>query len=355
MLHFYNVDQHISVISDIKHIFNQLGHSVESDNLSGHSELLAKTRADIPMLNGDSWCGFWNRDEEYDFDHDYYDAFIVTYPPIFCRLYDKIDKPVIVQIPIRYEHGVDGDKDGWLEFNEYLRENIDRKKIYLVANSMYDKLYTEAFVNREVRYIPSLCEYTNASYNRTDNRCLFIGDLDIDGSRLIVKKQKALQYGHTWNQVAAFAGVVYFPYNISVMSFFEQYSMGMPVMVPSIDFMMELYQKGAVLSQYSWAKTYNRESGSIIPFTGEYDPNAHKDLDSVRHWLQYADFYNQEWFPYVKQFANIDELNTQINEASNDRKNNYYNMKCKQHTRRSRIINIWSELIGEVKRDWGIQ
>lgn len=363
-MRFFNVDQHIAVISDITHIFGMLGHCVMSHNLSGHAPLVGLPKADIPLLNGDSWCGFWKRDgieqftKQYGADVNEYDAVIVTYPPIFARLYDKIDKPIIIQIPIRYEHGVDGDYDGWTEWNEWLKKNVEAKKVYLVANSKYDQKYTEAFTGLPVRYIPSLCEYTWAQYNPAMPYVLYHGSEPTPDIPNLMKKHAALKPGHPWQAVALHRANVWVPYNVSIMSMFEQYSMGMPVFVPSKDLLLDMYANGCehgALSQYSWSKTYDRPGGSQID-PGVYDPNDINDLEAINWWLVWSDFYNSDFFPEIMQFPSWDALREQITAPDFKHRmlNVSYRMRLDQQRRRATIVNRWVELLDTVKKDWGI-
>jgi hypothetical protein len=57
-----------------------------------------------------NWCGFQERklwNEFYDTyakELEQYDGFICCYPPIFAMLYQRFNKPIIIDIPIRYEY-----------------------------------------------------------------------------------------------------------------------------------------------------------------------------------------------------------------------------------------------------------
>ena len=104
---FFNIDLHISIIADMRKIFNDLGHEVTDWSLSDHTWVFNRERTSIPMLNGGRWRNMSPSqfsDEFYDTYKDElkdYDAFIVTYPPPFSLLYKHFDKPIIINNPIK--------------------------------------------------------------------------------------------------------------------------------------------------------------------------------------------------------------------------------------------------------------
>ena len=169
-MRIFNLDCHISVISDLTKIFTELGHEVVSWSVSGHNFLFGREPMVVEIVNQHTWMSldkdmcdrFYDR---YKDELSEYDAFLCTYPPSFSMLYEKFDKPIILQIPIRYEVPFHNDKSKWTIFNEYLRDGIDSGKILAVANSEYDKRYFEFFVERECELIPNICEYTNTDWN----------------------------------------------------------------------------------------------------------------------------------------------------------------------------------------------
>lgn len=162
---FFNIDQHISVVADLKNVWGELGHTITDVCMSGHAAIMGRRRQEVPMLSGDAWCGL---DERHDWDKFYdlyspqleqFDAFLACYPPIFAMLYQRFGKPVVIDIPIRYEYGT-STAERWQRWNDWLLKGVSDGMVHLVADSLYDKLYTEAFLGvRCVQHIPSMCAY----------------------------------------------------------------------------------------------------------------------------------------------------------------------------------------------------
>lgn len=349
---FFNIDLHISIIADMKKIFSDLGHEVRDLSLSNHTWVFNRQKDSVPMLDNGRWNHITPQQFSDEFYSEYkdklndYNGFIVTYPPTFSLLYDKFDKPIIINNPIRYEWPFSFRKNDWDYFNDYLRKGVDSGKIILVANNLYDKKYMEEFIGRDVQHIPSLCDYYMEYYTPTKEEFIYYskGKFNEIKSKKIVHKDD-LFGNHKHSDLTKFKGIIHFPYQISYMSIFEQYTSNIPLFVPSKDFLFKLYKdrRQGILKEISWNSDYNRESKSFIDYNGVYDPNDYLNFEGVYDWLQYADFYDTEWMPYIIQFDSFEHLEELVetidtNEISNK-------MKEFNKIRKELIYNKWDKLL----------
>ncbi|MAF35772.1 hypothetical protein CL622_01495, partial [archaeon] len=127
---FFNVDLHISVIEDIKTIFHDLGHEVDSKCMSFHTWVFNRTVDHVDGIDQNNWrdispemCDrFYDR---YKDELSKYDGFIVTHTPCFSLLYEKFNKPIITVASTRYEAPFTDDYSAWDSFNSFLRNKID--------------------------------------------------------------------------------------------------------------------------------------------------------------------------------------------------------------------------------------
>jgi hypothetical protein len=351
-MNFFNLDCHISVISDLKDIFEKLGHSVTSWSISGHNWVLNKTTDNVDIVNSSSWhrideelCNKFF--ERYKDELSKYDAFICTYPPSFSMLYEKFNKPILLHIPIRYEVPFQSNKLKWENFNDYLRNKIDGKLIIPVANSVYDKKYFEFFVNKDCSYIPSLCEYTNTKWSPEIDKFLFYSQLNINlDSNIIVSKKSLGRY--QWSDLTKYKGIIMIPYNCSVMSIFEYYTSNIPLFCPSINFMKELYTKfgHSVLSQLSWNQVYSMKSGSIIDCNRENDPNDYKNIEVMFKWVEHCDFYSSDWMPYITYFDSFEDLNLKLSSVNLNEISK--KMESFNISRKEKIYRMWEEKINSI-------
>ena len=351
---FFNLDCHISVIADLKKIFEDLGHEVTSWSVSGHNWIFGREPHLVDVVNQNTWSRL-NKDmcdafyERYKDELSEYDGFICTYPPAFSMIYEKFKKPIILQIPIRYEVPFQSDPIKWDEFNEYLRNGIDSGMIIPVANSEYDKKYFEFFVKRECMLIPSICEYTNSVWNPIKDTFLYSSRLQINFNSDIVTNKDSLN-GYKWEEIAQYKGIIIIPYNCSTMSIFEYYTSGIPLFCPSEAFMMELYTNNSdrVLNELTWNKTFGKEPGSSIECDRSSDPNRYDNVSIMSKWISYSDFYNKEWMPHIVYFDSLNDLVDKM--RTTDLMDIHSKMMDFNKTRKQDIYHLWKSTIEKIEK-----
>lgn len=351
---FFNLDCHISVIEDLKNIFEDLGHEVTSWSLSGHNFLFGRDISNVDVVNQNTWkslskemCDSFY--ERYKDELSEYDAFICTYPPSFSMLYEKFKKPVIIQIPIRYEAPFNQSPSKWEDFNEYLRSGIDDGMIIPVANSEYDKKYFEFFVGRECTLIPSICEYTKSVWNPKKDTFLYYSRMKVGFNPGIVTDKDTLRI-YKWQDIAEYKGIIIIPYNCSTMSIFEYYTSGIPLFCPSEDFMINLYSNNSkyVLSELTWNKTFGRSPGSSIACDSENDPNRYDNISIMSKWIGYSDFYNRKWMPHIVYFDSMEDLAHKI--GTSDLQEIHSNMMDFNKKRKHDIYALWKKTIEKIEK-----
>jgi len=355
---FFNIDLHISIIADMKKIFHDLGHEVEDKSLSDHTWVFNRPKDSVPMLDHGRWLQlspeqFANEFyDSYKEDLNQYDAFIVTYPPTFSLLYKYFDKPIIINNPIRYEWPFSFRQKDWEVFNEYLRDGYDSKKIILVANNLYDKYYMELFIQRPVHFIPSICNYYNdGQYIGNKNEFLYYSRdkiHELKDNHIVYKND--IFRSHTHHDLKQFKGIIHIPYQISYMSIFEQYTYNIPLVLPSKNFLLDIYKnkKYNVLKEVSWNNYFSQPPKTSIGCDHKFDPNNYIDYDSVEFWTTYADFYDSNWMPYITYFDSFDELNDLVNII--DTAEISTQMADFNITRISKIYTLWQNLLQDLQR-----
>lgn len=374
-MRFFNIDLHVSVISDVAANIHYLGHSVEENCMSGHWWALNKPRGyrgTSPGPNGRvgygpinlaTWEGiFWRPvlpDDTMDVTEEVarkcpeladFDGFICCYPPSFAYLYGKFGKPIIVDVPVRYEWPFTQNVDHWNRWNRYLAAGQDSGQIRLVGNSVYECRYYEYFTGRKMTYISSTCEYIDrfapkyAMVRNHQDVVWAMGEhagcreaaANVPGVQFI--RDAKPQYMHT--DIPQAKAVVWIPYNCSIMSFFEHYWLNIPIFVPSEKFLLELYARKAAMSQFSW--NYDH-TGSLLPRVGTDlpDPNLR---EGVPAWLPFYDFYNRDEHPHVVYFDSWADLKALLETTDL----NLVSGKMTAHNimRKERNIGEWKKIIG---------
>ena len=363
-MRFFGISQHISGMADIRGVLASINtaHTLDDLTLSAHHLVMGREKDRVPMLDGNNWRRVIAA-KQWELFHatwrerlDGYDAFVCFHPPVFAYLYRCFDKPIICQFSIRYEYPHHGDAQAWSDFNDYLREGADSGRIILCANNPYDVAYGECFLGRPVRFVPSLCEYTRVRWHPERDELVYysqqrVAELD---DAPFAHKSTALPRGHSWDDVARCKAIVHFPYNVSTMSIIEQYAMGVPLLFPAFDYAVSLYAQGARLfGQNSWAKTLGDPPRSVIAppegFPDGHDPNDYLSIDSMHHWLRYADYYDETSMPGVTYFSSLEELRAIADRSpvffadASARMRSYYGK------RRQLAIEGWQSIIAAIK------
>ena len=288
---FFNLDLHVSVIQDIKQILEPLGHTVDKWSISGHSWVFGKEADKVDVVNQQTWLGL-DQDmcdrfyERYKDELSDYDCFIACYPPAFSLLYEKFDKPIIAVSATRYEHPFSGDENRWGWFNEKLTGMIDSGQVIPVCNNKYDKLYCEHFTNRTWHHIPSLCDYTQATYRPNPiNGCIMSSRVNhqVDGCKHISSLGR-----YSWENLYSHKAIIHVPYNTSIMSIFEQYTAGVPLLFPTLEF-------GKVIEGYL-SELFFHANERIVPTL--YSDQA----------IMLSDFYDHVWMPHILFYDSFKEI-----------------------------------------------
>lgn len=364
----FNLDLHISVVADIKQILESQGHEVTSWSLSAHAWVMNQMQTKVDVITSRNWrdldkgmCqAFYDR---YKDELESFDAFLVTHTPAFALLFEQWRKPIICVASTRYEAPFSDDSGKWNYLNERLRALIDEGLLIPIANNKYDAAYAELFTQRSWRVIPSLCAYTGAHYTGArrealiysklawpapsqlfvDRSQLMKSDLFTKGLRRLGLPVKAKSY--EWQDLADFRAVVYVPYNASIMSIFELYTSATPLIMPSLEFAGELYQRNqlnGVFSEVSYNQVLNLGPGSRIQ-AGENDPNDFTNVPLMLQWFKKSDFYDDENMPHITFFNSFEEVENLIHEL--DLPSISEQMQNRNLVRLGEVQSAWQEVI----------
>lgn len=318
---FFNIDLHIGPISDIKKIFEDLGHTVDTLSISGHSWVLNKESDKnlVKVLTVDNWYDMDQKmcDEFYEAykeDLKNYDGFIVTTVCPWIMFYERFNKPIIVHIPTRYDSILIKDLTQWNWFNDTFIRLYKEGKLFVVANNTYDVIYTKAYSNIEPIYIPSICEYTNAKWTPSLDKNFWVSSnkflkLNLSGVRILDLFAQNIRY--EWKDLYSTQGIAHFPYQVSTMSIFEQYTAGIPLAFPTKRFSKELYFESKILFREFSLKPHvlgHLKFDAPKPKFFDLDLNDHTSTNVFEIVLENCDFYNEEWMPAIHFFDSFQEL-----------------------------------------------
>jgi hypothetical protein len=341
-LTFWSSDVHITPPVDLANVFDRLSGAVPPGDtpaltlvdrsLSGHCKISNTCAKDLRVLtNAMLVAGMSCKDKE-QFWREYasdpsmagIDAFFVSYAGPSSLAFLPFDRPILLLLTIRYEVSVT-DPLKWAEYTRALVElGRHHPRFVIAANNVFDRKYVQYFTglnDAQVLYLPSYCE-VKEKYAPVKGAPLLIAPRRVGSKALVqsIKAEFAINGGGlnaTWmadaypryemGQLATHPAVIFLPYTISVMTFFELYRMNIPLLVPTRRLLAKWHVKHGLLAELTWPLASG--AGSPLPpapqFAGWPDPNNDTDLAGLDFWLQHADLYT---FEHVITFDSISDL-----------------------------------------------
>ncbi len=353
-LKFFNIDLHIAVIGDIKNIFESLGHEVESHSISNHAWLIDNPKASVKLINQENWQEISPEMVE-QFYQEYknylsqFDGFIVTHAASFALLYEKFNKPIIIVNSTRYQNEFIFDYKKWKWLDNYLKKGVANNKIYIISNNKGDQNYLKYYTGLDSEVIPSLCLYTKAKYSGKKQGFIVKDRLNLSFKKIFKKPEliKLLSGKYKWQELYDFQGIIHFPYQISTMSLFEQYSANIPLFFPTKNFLLALHKEypKRVLSELSF---YQVKRKFFFP-KGNNNPDNIKNQEVLKYWVDNADFYDHENMPYIQYFNSFKDLeylleNVDLNLISKKMEN--YNKQ-----RKEKVLQKWQAILKKIEEN----
>ena len=310
----FNLDVHISVIQDIKYIFNDIyGKNIDITNwsISGHSWVFNMNTSRVDVINGYTWR-FMGPDMIMKFNNVYrdflkqFDGFIVTHTPVFCLLYEEYRKPIFLINSCRYEQPYSchyeqppcrkSDLEKWAWLNNGLQRLHANGQLIAVSNNKADQEYLRRGTGLYSTLIPSLCLYTGVTYTPTRPEFVVYGDRSFfPPCDILIEKPAS---GYTWRELYSYRGVVHIPYEMSTMILFEQYTAGVPLFLPSRDY----YRECIMNKTMTFGSIYAKNGPDTLT----------EALTSIDFWLSRADYYDDDNFKFIRFYTSPANLIQQL-------------------------------------------
>lgn len=350
MIKLFNIDLHISVIEDFKYVVNKLyGNNVEITNwsISSMNWVFNKKNETVDIVNQNTWKNINNEMIEKFYSKYYtflsqFDGFIVTHTPVFCLLFEKFNKPIILINSCRYEQPFSwtNNINMWDYLNYKLKDMFNKKQLIAVSNNKADKEYLKLGTGIDSILIPSLCLYTELKYNPVNDICIIYNNnsLQICENKKLKYKSSVLQNNYSWKELYSFKGIIHFPYEISTMSLFEQYSANIPLFFPSKNFLKNLILN----NNYYFQSRYNK----IHKLNNSYHSNLNEALNDnlwLNFWVDNADYYDENNMKHIIFFNSYNELNLLINTI--DFKEVSKKMEIHNKERINAVFELWKNIL----------
>ena len=370
----WSLDYQFGPVSDMRSLLEPLGVEFIEHTLYHSCDLMCTCDQhkgfpifnpyNIIYVNPDDIERFFNQyKNEYDIKRAH--SFLVSYSMAILPLYSLLNRSVIAVASHRYERTIHSDDHRWIALNGHIRAMASQKRHVIGANSLYDREYMHFFTGIVPDYIPSFCAYTGVHYNPTRMSYLYampphtpLGNFWHKRLLEHFKNMKAnfevedmgqVYKNNEYADVAEHLGIIYVPYQTSMMMFFEQYTMGIPLFAPTLDYLVRLHMDYYVVFDKTVINR-ERQKGSIITphpsMKDTYDPNNDVNVDSVRHWLSLSDFYQ---FPNITRFESVEKLVEILESMSMARLTVISQLMMKyNHQRLKLLLQYWRRRLVEI-------
>ena len=362
---FWSQDYHVTPINDIMSLLSPIGIRVIDNSLSYSCKSVGTCAANLKIINKQN--GMRLTPELIDQFYNYYkndlemktvSTFVCTLPVAMCEAYVAFNRSMLIIATIRYEQARP-EPTKWHALNEMLLNVSKHSKSLVAANNLYDAKYIEYFTGIKPVVIPNYCAYLLDRYNPTRKYFLLtpIHSTELNDKfftefdSIVMRKQidlgvfplREMYPQYLFSDLAAHPGIVYIPYQVSMVSMTEQYRMNIPLFVPTINLLAKWHVQYQVVGQRTWASyRHQRAEGSDIEgvMPSVPDPNNDLDEEAVKYWLRFADFY--QW-PHIIYYESMEDLidkmlTIDLKEISNRMKE--HNIKVRQD-----LKDLWSKVI----------
>ncbi|CAG9462724.1 unnamed protein product [Pedinophyceae sp. YPF-701] len=357
-VYLWNVDLHAGPIACNMDLFYDIGVEVHAENDFGNCISFNTCKDRLKVLQFDDWRGFSLDPDPEKLRRDFFEAYrddpemqrvdmvICSHPAANCELFLPLNKPMIIYPTTRLEFGRNDEVVEWRK--PYISDNSPRRwkqwvaniqtmaedpKHIFAANNLFDAAYLQYHTGVKALTLPSWCgSHIKAKWDPDLRLPILIGpyrdNLDFpqfrkdetwahpimeglkhaldahnaksSGSARVMERIRDLYDTFDWARIAKHPCMIWIPYQLSVMSFFEAYRTGIPVFAPARALLREWHAK----HDLTWERIYGYPERLDESWDLPYSPNSEDD-ESFSFWLEYADFYQM---PHVQLFESWDHL-----------------------------------------------
>ena len=292
------------------------------------------------------------------------DAFLCQYQPGLCELWMPFNKTTVFIPAHRYNMGrCTIQRTKRLNEHLYMLANASHPKHVISASSKYDLEYLRHYTGLKVLPLYSYCFYvTNytyapsrdeipifprrAGYNNWDER--FVTDI----KKVKIVEIKKLYKWYSFSDLVHHRAVVFLPYAVMTYKLTELYTMGIPLVIPSMKYFQTIKPFGTDRTILSYTFCGARGRGNLtdeemVPHPSSihpYSPNA-VDKESEYYWLQLADFV--QW-PHITYFDDFKDLEQKLLTVDFDR---IHKLMVEENKRKKRELeNNWCKVFKKIEK-----
>ena len=324
---FWTTDYNASLVHDLKALLEPLGAKFIDKSLSPDCHKYGTCAKDLRVLTPSNGLRLstnvkdkFAREYELDNELDSVDVFLCIHPVAMCELYMGFNKSMIIYTAHRYELGRT-DPVQWNEWNKNLHKIHDDDSNFVIANNRYDAEYMRFFTGIQPILLPSYFGWITKSYDPKKKEFLLAPmrqEYTLQSTFLTTFEQHTnrLEYNielisisetypdHSYSDLVAHPAIVYAPHQVSMVTLFEHYRMNIPLFFPSKELLVDWHIMHGLVEERTWHDEHGHNASLMTGVGNEPNPKD-DDEASLKHWLQFADYY--QW-PHIEYYKSVGDL-----------------------------------------------
>lgn len=293
-------------------------------------------------------------------------AFYCSFPLSMCEIYMPLNRTIIWLPAHRFTLG----RCSRPEIDQlilHMQQSVrsgQQPKNFIAAGGRYDQEYIKYYTGLDAILLPvnSLWYAFNVTRYTQSRTEILVGPLQHDKHSLIVNITEAALamnssfrfatakslYGHfELQQIANHRAVVLFPYAVLSYGITELYALGIPIFIPSIDFIvqMNLVRDRTLIDPFycghrvKFEDLPKQHSSSNHP----YSPEDVLSPEAISYWLQFADYYQ---LPYIQRFSSWTDLIMKLSKTNFQKV--HEDMERENLRRKADLTEKWTGILEQI-------
>ncbi|CAM4838225.1 unnamed protein product [Rotaria magnacalcarata] len=295
-------------------------------------------------------------------------AFYCSFPSSLCEVYMPLNR-TIIWLPAHRFTLARCSRPEIDQLILHMQQSVrseQQPKHFVAAGGRYDQEYIKYYTGLDAILLPTnslwyAFNVTRFTQARTE---ILVGPLQTHNHPLMIDMKNAatalnssfqfasakILYGHYHlQQIADHRAVVLLPYAVLSYGITELYALGIPMFVPTIDFIVEL---NLVIDRTLIDKFY---CGRSLKFddmpkqhTNSHHPFSPEDIispEAIHYWLQFADYYQ---LPYIQTFSSWTNLIEKL--STTNFKTVHDNMHDENVRRKVELTKKWKSVFAKIDR-----
>ena len=293
-------------------------------------------------------------------------AFYCSFPASICETYMPLNRTIIWLPAHRFTLGrcTRPEIDRLILHMQQSVRREQQPKNFVAAGGRYDQEYIKYYTGLDAIFLPvnSLWYAGNATkftQNRTE---ILVGPLQHHSHPLITNMTsaavalntsfrfstvKSLYGNYELQQIANHRAVVLFPYAVLSYGITELYALGIPMFVPSIEFIFKLklvYDRTLLDPFYCGGRLKFADLPKQHPNSNHpYSPDDTVSPEAIHYWLQFADYYQLR---HIQTFSSWTDLILKLSKANFTEI--HEKMEQENVRRKADLISKWKQIFDQI-------